>query len=35
MRTLTADEICARLAAEDLLPNLPVKAVTTTGGIAE
>ena len=25
MRTLTADEICARLAAEDLLPNLPVK----------
>ena len=23
MRTLTADEICARLAAEDLLPNLP------------
>jgi len=31
MRTLTADEICARLAAEDLLPNLPVK---TAGGIA-
>ena len=25
MRTMTADEICARLAAEDLLPNLPVK----------
>ena len=25
MRTLTADEICARLAAVDLLPNLPVK----------
>ena len=25
MRTLTADEVCARLAAEDLLPNLPVK----------
>ena len=25
MRTLTADEICARLAAEDLLPNLPVR----------
>ncbi len=23
MRTLTADEICARLAADDLLPNLP------------
>src|SRR5437762_1238818 len=31
MRTLTADEICARLAAEDLLANLPVK---TAGGIA-
>jgi hypothetical protein len=31
MRTLTADEICARLAADDLLPNLPVKAA---GGIA-
>ena len=26
MRTLTADEICARLASEDMLPNLPVKA---------
>ena len=25
MRTLTADEICARLAAEDLLPNLPIR----------
>jgi hypothetical protein len=25
MRTLTADEICARLAAEDVLPNLPVR----------
>jgi hypothetical protein len=25
MRTLTADEICARLAAEDLMPNLPVR----------
>ena len=25
MRTLTADEICARLAADDLLPNLPVR----------
>ena len=25
MRTLTADEICARLVAEDLLPNLPVR----------
>ena len=25
MRTLTADEVCARLAAADLLPNLPVK----------
>src|SRR5215471_2492274 len=25
MRTLTADEICARLAAEDLLPNLPTR----------
>jgi len=25
MRTLTADEVCARLAATDLLPNLPVK----------
>lgn len=25
MRTLTADEICARLAANDLLPNLPVR----------
>lgn len=25
MRTLTADEICARLAAADLLPNLPVR----------
>jgi hypothetical protein len=31
MRTLAADEICARLASEDLLPNLPVK---TAGGIA-
>ena len=31
MRTLTADEICTRLAAEDLQPNLPVK---TAGGIA-
>ena len=27
MRTLTADEVCARLAAEDLLANLPTKAV--------
>ena len=26
MRTLIADEICARLAAPDLLPNLPVKS---------
>jgi len=25
MRTLTADEVCARLAAEDLLPNLPTR----------
>ncbi len=25
MRTLAADEICARLAADDLLPNLPVR----------
>jgi hypothetical protein len=25
MRTFTADEICARLAADDLLPNLPVR----------
>ena len=25
MRTLTADEICARLVADDLLPNLPVR----------
>ena len=25
MRTLTADDICARLAADDLLPNLPVR----------
>ena len=25
MRTLTAEEICARLASEDLLPNLPSK----------
>ena len=25
MRTMTADEVCARLAAPDLLPNLPVK----------
>src|SRR5437879_3408073 len=25
MRTLTADEICARLTTEDLLPNLPVR----------
>ena len=25
MRTLTADGICARLAADDLLPNLPVR----------
>ena len=25
MRTLTADEICARLGADDLLPNLPVR----------
>ena len=25
MRTLTADEICARLAADDLLPNLPMR----------
>ena len=34
MRTLTADEICARLAAEDLLPNLPVKT-GAAGNIAE
>ena len=34
MRTMTADEICARLAAEDLLPNLPVKA-GATGNMAE
>ena len=25
MRTLTADEVCARLAAPELLPNLPAK----------
>ena len=25
MRTMTADEICARLAAENLMPNLPSK----------
>ncbi len=25
MRTLTADEVCARLSAEDLLPNLPTR----------
>ncbi len=25
MRALTADEICARLASDDLLPNLPVR----------
>ena len=25
MRMLTADEVCARLAAEDLLPNLPTR----------
>ena len=25
MRTLTADEVCARLAAPDLLPNLPMR----------
>jgi hypothetical protein len=25
MRTLTADEVCARLAADDLLANLPLK----------
>jgi len=25
MRTLTAEEICARLAADDLLPNLPAR----------
>ncbi|MEQ1850036.1 MAG: hypothetical protein ABMA01_00450 [Chthoniobacteraceae bacterium] len=25
MRTLTADEICTRLTAEDLLPNLPAR----------
>jgi hypothetical protein len=25
MRTLTADEVCVRLAAEDLLPNLPTR----------
>ncbi|MEO6740789.1 MAG: hypothetical protein ABIP20_11085 [Chthoniobacteraceae bacterium] len=25
MRTLTAGEVCARLAAEDLLPNLPTR----------
>ncbi len=31
MRTLTAEEICARLISDDLLPNLPVK---TAGGIA-
>ena len=29
MRTLTADEICARLAADDLLPNLPVREPKT------
>ena len=34
MRTLTADEICARLASEDLLPNLPVKT-GAMGNIAE
>ena len=28
MRTLTADEICARLAAPDLLPNLPTRETT-------
>jgi hypothetical protein len=28
MRTLTAEEICARLTADDLLPNLPVRATT-------
>ena len=26
MRTLTADEVCARLTAEDILANLPTKA---------
>ena len=25
MRTLTADEVCARLATDDLQPNLPVR----------
>src|SRR5712671_943038 len=25
MRTLTAEEICARLAADDLQPNLPIR----------
>ncbi len=25
MRALTADELCARLASDDLLPNLPVR----------
>ena len=25
MRTLTADEVCARLTAPDLLPNVPVR----------
>jgi hypothetical protein len=35
MRTLTADEICARLAAENLMPNLPVKSAVTTGNIAD
>ena len=34
MRTLTAEEICTRLASDDLLPNLPVKA-GATGNIAE
>jgi hypothetical protein len=29
MRTLTADEICARLAEDDLLPNLPVGEAKT------
>ncbi len=30
MRTLTADEICARLAADDLLPNLPTRESSPT-----
>lgn len=30
MRTLTSEEICARLAAEDLLPNLPTRETKPT-----